>query len=300
MLIFINRLKYNVKKIFLQILQLYLVFMKGKRMAIINKIFDNVMKPVLRFDGWQTMGAYRRPADNRTTKQLLANIEYFAETNPEVAKFKKELKSMKPEHLGLVSDICELAEKKDMLSTNINIKELTYNGKSLFTAIIERLPKASKENPEALNFAQEVINQTDTTASKYFLAAFLELFKHPEASRHLAATKPFIKDIAEATLKGGYTMDFSKERKFVNAIDNFVNPDVKAENIEFLSQVSKAAQAAPLKTCYINPSEILNNKIPLEQMKENLETFNSIVNNLAKQTDETDLSAFVSNNVNLY
>lgn len=56
--------------------------------------------PVLRFGGWQRMGAHTRPADTRTTQQLLTNIDYFAQRNPEVAQFKKELKSMNPEHLG--------------------------------------------------------------------------------------------------------------------------------------------------------------------------------------------------------
>ncbi|MFQ8626581.1 MAG: hypothetical protein ACLSA2_09070 [Candidatus Gastranaerophilaceae bacterium] len=55
-----------------------------------------------------------RPADTRTTQQLLS-IDYFAQRNPEVAQFKKELKSMNPEHLGLVSDICELANSNAML-----------------------------------------------------------------------------------------------------------------------------------------------------------------------------------------
>lgn len=33
------------------------------------------LKPVLRFGGWQTVGAQTRPIDTRTTAQLLENIE---------------------------------------------------------------------------------------------------------------------------------------------------------------------------------------------------------------------------------
>ena len=159
--------------------------------------------PVFRFGGFQVMGAHTKPLDTRTTEQLIENIEYFAERNPEVAQFKNELKSINPKHLGLVSDICELANKYEMLNTNIDMKKLVANGKSLFAALIEKLPKASKENPEALNFAQEVINQTDSTASKYFLASAVGMFDHPEAAKHLAAAKPIVKQLAEQTLSGG-------------------------------------------------------------------------------------------------
>lgn len=75
-------------------------------MGILNNVTKTI-KPTFRFNGWEAMGAYVRPQDTRTTEQLLANIDYFAEKLPEVAKFKKELKAMSPEHLGLASDICE-------------------------------------------------------------------------------------------------------------------------------------------------------------------------------------------------
>ena len=98
-------------------------------MSFINKIsaekikltgnLTESIKPNLRFDDW--IGR-KKPNDNRTTKELLTNIDYFAENMPEVAKFKKELKSMNPKHLSLVSDICELT-RYDLNNKNINIKE---------------------------------------------------------------------------------------------------------------------------------------------------------------------------------
>lgn len=216
-------------------------------MGIINKIMSTgghlaeQVKPSFRFGGFQQMGAVTREADTRTTEQLIANIDYFANKLPEVAQFKEELKGMNPKHLGLVSDICEMGSTMSMLPTNINIRKPASNGKSLLQFLMEKLPKASKENPEMLNFTQEVINKTDTNASKYFLGSFAGVFEHPEASKHLAATKPFIKDIAESTLGGGYTMDYSKERNFVNVIGAFVNPSVNPENIETLQKVCEIA-----------------------------------------------------------
>lgn len=265
------------------------------------------MEPVLRFsDKYIIAGAHTKPADTRTTQQLLNNIECYAEKFPEVAKFKEELKAMNPKHLGLVSDICELTRVDNYngihtdIGKNINIRNLMSNGKSLFATLIELLPKASKENPESIYFAQEVINQTDTIASKYFLAACPGYFTHPEAQRHLALTRPFVKGIAEATLSGGPRFNYSDEQNFVNVIQQFVDPSVQTENLELLSKISKAADEAPLETCYINPAQILHSKVPVERMEENLETFKAISPELAKQTDDINLTDFVVNNVNLY
>lgn len=257
--------------------------------------------PVFRFGGWQTMGAHTRPVDTRTTEQLLTNIDYFAQRNPEVAQFKKELKSMKPEHLGLVSDICELANNMEMLTTNIDIKApLKGSEKSLFAFLMEKLPKASKENSEALNFAQEVINQTDNTASKYFLGSFAQVLEKPEAAEYLAATKPLVKDIAESALSGGYTMDYSKERNFVNALGMFINSAADVKKIEILPQVVKAADDAPVKKVYIDSISFIHGKTPVSQIKENMKVFPQVAENLSKQTDEVNLTDFLTHNVNLY
>lgn len=262
--------------------------------------------PVLRFaDSYIHAGAHTKPADTRTTKQLLDNIEYYAQYFPEVKVFKKELKAMNPQHLGLVSDICELTRVDNYngihidISKNIDIRKLMSNGKSLFASLIELLPKASKENPESLHFAQEVINQTDTIASKYFLASCPGYFTHPQAQKHLALTRPFIKGIAEATLTGKSRFNYADEEKFVGVIQQFVNPSVKLENLEMLSKISSVADDAPLKTCYINPTQILHSEVPIARMEENLDTFKQISNQLSKQTDEINLTDFVVNNVNL-
>lgn len=259
-------------------------------------------KPSFRFGGFEHMGAFTREADTRTTDQLLANIDYFAERLPEVAQFKKELKSMNPKHLGLVSDICELGSRMEMLSTNINIRKPASNGKSLFEFLVEKLPKASKENPQMLDFSQEVINQTDSTASKYFLGSFAQLFEHPEAGRHLQATKPLVKDIAQLTLRGGYTMDYSKEQKFVNALSSYINPSVNPEKIEVVAESMKVVEKLPDSvnlTCSIDGDAILNSETSVQRMRENLETFSQIAEPLSKQTNEMNLSDFVINNVNL-
>ena len=219
-------------------------------MSFINKIsaekikltgnLTESIKPNLRFDDW--IGR-KKPNDNRTTKELLTNIDYFAENMPEVAKFKKELKSMNPKHLSLVSDICELT-RYDLNNKNINIKE-----------------KAAKENPESLDFAQEVINHTDATGAKYFLSTCPGYFEHPEAAKHLSATKPLIKDIADSVFEGFPLLDYSKESLFVNTIKNFINPSVNPKNIETLQSLVKIVEKTGQE---IEPIAFLKNNINLD------------------------------------
>ena len=210
---------------------------------------------------------------------------------------------MSPEHLGLASDICELGTHREMLPTHIDIRKTAPNKKSLLEFLMERLPIASKENPNALDFTKEVINNTDTIASKYFLSSFAPIFEHPEAGKHLSATKPLVKDIADTTLQGGFRMDFEKENNFVNSLWQFINPKVNPENIEVIDEaiktVSKLPKSCDKLNCIIDSDTIINSKIPSAKMKENLSTFTEIAENLSEQTNEVNLSDFMTKNVNL-
>lgn len=271
-------------------------------MSLINKISNAVSKePVFRFGGWQTMGAHTKAPDTRSTEQLLANIDYFAQKNPEVAKFKAELKAMNPKHLGLVSDICELANKSEMLNTNINLKDPKQVGKNVFATWIEKLSKVSKENPEVLDFTQEVINQTDNTASKYFLASSTELLDHPEFAEHLKATKPLVKGIAENELSGGYTMDFSKEQKFVNTLAGYVNRSSDPNKIKMMPEILSTAENVPGDiNIYIEEIPFIQSKVPVDKLKANLQVFPKVAEMLSSQgRNEINMTDFLMKNVNL-
>lgn len=270
-------------------------------MSFVNKISNALSKePVFRFGGWQAMGAHTKAPDTRSTEQLLANIDYFAQKNPEVARFKEELKAMNPKYLGLVSDICELANKSEMLNTNINLKDPKQVGKNVFATWIEKLSKVSKENPEVLDFTQEVINQTDNTASKYFLATYNGILDHPEAAEHIKATKPLVKEIAQSALSGGYTMDYSKERNFINALDCFINPNSDVEKIKLMPELIKIADSIPGEgNVIIDTLPFIESKVPMKQIKENLEVFPQVAGDLLKQGKNINMTDFLMKNVNL-
>lgn len=261
-------------------------------------IFGNEPKLVGRLfsGGWEIFGHIKREPDRRTTEQLLENIDYFAQRCPEVAQFKKELKNMNSKYLGLVSDICELANHHECLNTAINIKKLSADGKSLFQFLMEKLPKAAKENPASVELSQEIINNTDYVAAKYSLASLSSLYDCKEAAKHIEATIPLVSDIAESTLQSGYLMNYSREKNFVNGIKSFISPAVILEKLQLLPEIIKTAEKSNA-ACEIEAFPFLTNNTPTNIITENLETFKKMEQNLAGKT--INLTEFLEKNINI-
>ncbi len=271
-------------------------------MSIFQKVTQNftIKEPQLTRrlfqGGWEQMGHVKREPDTRTTEQLLENIDYFAQKCPEVAQFKDELKEMSPKHLGLVSDICELANHHEFINTAINIKKPAKNGKSLFQFLLEKLPVASRENPASLELSQEIINNADATAAKYALGSLSPLYDCKDAAQHIEATIPLVSDIAESTLNGGYTMDYSKEQNFVNGIKSFISPNVLLEKLRMLSKIINAAEKSNAQ-CQIDAFPFVTNHTPTETIIRNMETFKNIAPHMDGKT--INLTEFLERNVNI-
>lgn len=270
-------------------------------MSFFNKVSEYMSRPLvltrrLYNGGWEAMGHIKREPDTRTTEQLLENIEYFANKCPEVAKFKKDLKSMNPEHLGLVSDICELANHSELLPTSINIRKPASNGKSLFEFLLEKLPIASKENPEALELSKAIIDNSDSMASKFALGELSPLFECKEAAQHIKATIPLVSEIAETTLHGGYTMDYTRENLFINALKSFISPSVQLEKLELLPRILELGEKAKA-LCTIDALPFLQSKTPTRVIVENMKTFEALDKNMEGKA--LNLTEFLERNVNL-
>lgn len=277
---------------------MYIAFIKGKLMFLkkVLSIKEPQLTRRLFNGGFENMGHVKRGSDTRTTEQLLENIDYYAKICPEVAQFKDELKSMNPKHLGLVSDICELANHYEFLNTAINIKKPAANGKSLFQFLLEKLPKASEENPASVDLSQEIINNTDATAAKYALGSLSPLYDCKDAAQHIEATIPLVSDIAESTLKGGYLMDYSKEQNFVNGIKSFISPNVLLEKLRMLSKIIKIADKSNA-TCQIDAFPFVTNNTPMNIITKNLEMFKVLDKSMEGKT--INLTEFLEKNVNI-
>ena len=244
---------------------------------------------------WEFMGHVKRGVDTRTTEQLLENIEYFSKRFPEVVQFKDELKKMNPKHLGLISDICELASHDKL----IDIREPVSKGKSLFQILLEKLLKASKENPASIELSQEIINNADSIGAKYALRALSPLLDCKDVARHMEATIPMVSDIAEATLNGGnggYTMVYSKEMAFAVALRSFIYPKVSLEKLKLLSSINKIADESNA-ICKLYAFPFLRNNTAMSKLLANLETFKTLDKNM--QGKSINLTEFLEKNVNM-
>lgn len=263
---------------------------------------NKFVPPAFRFNtGWQAIGAQVRPKDVRTQEQILATIDTLLSKAPDLQKFRSDIKKADAKYLGLISDVLELSNIHEMTSVPINMnKVVNKDGKSLIQALLEVLPKASKENPAALDFAQEVINNTDIITSKYFLAELPSVINNLKLSEFFKATKPMVKDIAESTLNGGPTMDYSKQKLFMDFVKTLVNPHNNLENLRLLPKLSRTLDEVSGKQHEICIDKfITSNKKPVSSIEDNIQTLKSVLPTAEEQGRPIDVVDFVLNNTNL-
>lgn len=263
-------------------------------------MFQKAIKPVFRFtQDWSSIGKGLKPKDTRTQEEIISTINYFIDKSPELKKFAKDIKEMDPKHLSLVSDTLELSNKIELLPTAINMKKVNHQtGKSLIETLLEVYPKASKENPGALEFAQEVINNTDSITSKYFLGNLMGVIDDSRLSSQFNASKFLVKDIAEQTLDGPYVMDYSKQKNFMSFVEALVNPASKVEKIELLPKLLDTIDAIPGKV-QVMLDDFVRSDAPTAQVVDNIKTLPQVANLFHANGKTLDVVDFATKNVNL-
>ena len=115
----------------------------------------------------------------------------------------------------------------------------------------------------------------------------------------MQVTKPYVKDIAEGTLKGGYTMDYSKERNFVKSIAAYLNSEADTDKIKMLTKILKLGNEAPIENLSFDGIQFVHSKAPISQVEENMKVFPKVAEIFPKQTGEFNLTDFLTRNVNL-
>lgn len=274
-------------------------------MSLISKISakfsDEAIKLPNRFTcGFMPMGAVKREPRTNTAEELASSIRAYAKENPEIAEFAKHLEEMSPDHLGLAHDVIDLARTRQMLNTNINLLKIQDDGKSIMGRILSMFPETSKKNPGAIELTETVINNSDATNSKYFLASLFsnDLPNLGHLSEQMKAVKELVPQIADQTLSGGYTMDYSKEANFFKFVTEMCRPDAKPENLRLLSKVLDMIDSIAKKT---QPSvdgvefAVGNPQI----IKKNMDVLPNLLNNAEVQGKSVDVSGFLTKNVNL-
>lgn len=249
--------------------------------------------------GFETIGHVKHPTDTRTIEQISDNIEAYAEKIPQVKNFIKDLRTLTPQHKALVSDVLERANETVFLMNDINMWK-PVNGKSAVDVLLGDIIEASKTNPEALEFLQTVLNNTDTTAAKYALVEFCGgVLKNNNLSKQFGASKVIVPRIAEQTLSGGYLGTFEKEKSFMDFIKVLISPNSKPQNITLLENAQKMLE--PIKNAdslYID--SFIRTDTPIEHLKDNINTLPQVAQLLKNVGKSLDSTAYLTKNVNLY
>lgn len=275
-------------------------------MSLFSKVSTNIADAAAKLPnrftgGFSSMGAVKRNPRSNTTEELMASIRAYAQENPEIAEFTKQMKDMNSQHLGLAQDIIDLSNIQEMLPTNINLKQASkISGKTNFGVILNMLPKISKQNPAALDLTQTVINNSDTINSKYFLTKFFgyDLEKASVASEQIKAVEGMVPTIAKDTLSGGYTMDYSKNNEFFNFIMHLCSTDSKPENLKMLNNIIDSIEKFCKKTsptCNLDDIRLGDT----EAIKSNLKHLPNLLENAEAQGKNVDISGFLTKNINL-
>lgn len=264
---------------------------------------ETVKKPVNRIftGGFEAMGAISRKPDTRTKDELVQTIDYYTQKIPEMKEFAKEIKTLNPKHMGTIADTLELSTHQEMLPTYVNLGAKTANGVSYREAIVKDMIEASKTNPEAMELADAIINNTDSTTSKYALGMMSGgILKNKELAKHMQETAKIVPDIAKETLNGGYTMDYSKQENFMEMIKTFVNPNAKPDKITVLFKDLAPAADKLDSNFNIYMDKFVNSSTPAQQVKENIEVLPDVVKMLGDKVKDFDVVNFVTKNTNLY
>lgn len=269
-----------------------------------DKVFKQVVqRPVNRLftGGFEAMGAISRKPDTRTKDELVQTIDYYTQRIPEMQEFAKEIKTLNPKHMGTIADTLELSTHQEMLPTAINLGAKAANGVTYRKAVVKDMIEASKTNPEAMELVDAIINNTDSTTSKYALGMMSGgVLKNTELAKQMQATAQVVPNIAKETLNGGYTMDYSKQENFMDMIKTFVNPNAKPDKIKalFTDLAPATEKLEPEFNIYMD--KFVNSTAPMEKVKENIEVLPDVVKMLGDKAKDMDVVDFVTKNTNLY
>ncbi len=237
---------------------------------------------------------------NGTLVDIAKSKEFHDLKGAELENFTRHMSGLNPKYLGLAHDVIDLANTQQMLNTNINLLKVQDDGKSIMGRILSMLPKTSEKNPGALELTEAVINNSDATNSKYFLASLFnnDLPSLGFLSEQMKAIKELVPQIADQALSGGYTMDYSKERNFFKFITEMCRPDAKPENLRLITKVLDMIDAIAKKT---QPSvDSVEVAIGNPQViKRNMEALPYLLENAEAQGKSVDVSGFLTKNVNL-
>lgn len=257
--------------------------------------------PSLRLSGRQKSGAVHRPKDQRTHEELIDTIEYFTSSmSKDLKNLMSRIKEMNPKYLGLVSDTLELSKIHSMSIRKNPLNMKLPNNKTVVEFLIPKFIKASISEHKALDFAAEVINNTDYKASQRFLSelSIANVLENPKMSEKFDAARPMIRDMAESMLKPPYLGNNSLDN-FMEFIKILTAENANTDKVALLKPFSDFIHKTFKQTKPIIVSEFVKSDVPNEKIIDNMNTLAQMAENFEKSNSKIDVVNFVLKNTNL-
>ncbi len=260
------------------------------------KFNSSVKQPVKRLFtlGFEQMNAVKRDIDPRTYSQLQDNIDYYAQKIPEVKAFSEEIKTLNPKDLGTICDTLELSDYHAFLTEAEANLDKAYT-QTLKEKLLGQMVKSSKENPAGMDLLNAVINNTDSTTSKYVLYAMSGgVLNDKNLSHQMVAASKVVPEVAKETLKGMYTMDFSKQESFLSFIKAMVRPDSQPDMIKSLfKEVVPFTDKRP-EVFNIDVLGYLKSKADIEDVRARLKMLPELLENIGDKFKDFDLVKYLT------
>lgn len=234
-----------------------------------------LLAPKMRFVGWEPMGAFKRPIDERTVEELRESIQLWSRRVPEVKQILPELDHMDPKYFGLVADTVELSQKKANSFLDVDMmQELEFPPFNTLDLLMAHIPIAARKSPSALDFAQEVINKAGKLTSKFFLkdSAQFELLVNPKTNTNFEKGVNLVEDFARIAesfpIKG--QSQFVRQEDFMEQIYAILDDGVDVEKIPLLKDVYARIRGGAQKI--FDMDKFLQDGTPIEVIKANMDT----------------------------
>lgn len=240
-----------------------------------------LLAPKMRFVGWEPMGCFRRAVDERTVDELRESIGLWARRVPEVKQILPELDHMNPKHFGLVADTIELSQRKANSYLDVDMmEEFEFPPYSALDLLMAQIPIASRKAPNALDFAQEVINYTGKLTSKFFLrdAAQFDLLTKANLDVNYKYGLPLVENFAHMAERTPLdeTSKFVKQEEFMENVFAITDENVIVEKIPLLKEIfAKIKGGAPK---IFDMDKFLSDATPIKVIKANIETLQAASN----------------------
>lgn len=258
--------------------------------------------PKMRINGdWEQVGAISRPIDKRSSKEILDAVEFLASKGgKDLEELLPEIKKMNPKHLGLVSDTLEIANTMTFGPANESLLSTLSNGETVLHRLINKFIKASKNDHKALDFAQDIINNTDVRASKHFLLDLVssDALEDMALSPKFDAARAMVPEIAKVTLKPPYFINDSL-RDFSIFIKSLTSKNANADKVKLLKPFAEFLEKNFKSTCQLDVIKFVNSDVPNEKILDNMKALGQMAEVIDKNGSNIDVVDFVTKNTNL-